>query len=155
MTAIADGADRVPPVEFGGRMVRVLAAGWLDGRDFPTGAVDPEWLVRLVAVALRCAAAPTRGLHACPMCARAGRDFDREMLPAVRFPDPVRGSWALGSAELWVPGADGEVWAAPDLIVHYVAAHGYRPPAGFVAAVSRFRGIEAWDAGAFAERAGA
>jgi hypothetical protein len=40
-----------------------------------------------------------------------------------------------GSAELHVAAADGRVYAAPSLVLHYVRDHGYGPPAEFVAAV--------------------
>jgi hypothetical protein len=39
-----------------------------------------------------------------------------------------------GSAEIRVVGV-GRVYAAPDLIGHYVEAHGYCPPEEFIAAV--------------------
>jgi hypothetical protein len=42
---------------------------------------------------------------------------------------------SLGSAEIRVPGSGGRIYAAPDLIYHYVEAHGYRPPDEFVEAV--------------------
>jgi hypothetical protein len=43
----------------------------------------------------------------------------------------------LGSAELWVPASDGSIFAAPNMIVHYVEMHGYLPPPAFVLAVER------------------
>jgi len=36
----------------------------------------------------------------------------------------------LGSAELWIPGTE-TLFAAPDLIVHYVREHRYLPPEAF------------------------
>jgi len=44
-------------------------------------------------------------------------------------------SQAQGNGEIRVTGADGVVFAAPVLIAHYVAAHGYRPPQAFIDAV--------------------
>jgi len=41
----------------------------------------------------------------------------------------------LGSAEIRVVGQDGTVYAAPDLIYHYVVVHDYRPPEEFIQAV--------------------
>lgn len=43
----------------------------------------------------------------------------------------------LGSAEIWVPGREGCIYAAPTLIVHYVEAHEYLPPPEFIEAVLR------------------
>jgi hypothetical protein len=40
-----------------------------------------------------------------------------------------------GSHELYIPG-DGCVYATPDLVVHYMNAHGYLPPLEFCIAVS-------------------
>ncbi len=42
----------------------------------------------------------------------------------------------LGSAEIRVLG-DGGIYAAPDLLPHYIEAHGYQPPDEFVDAVMR------------------
>jgi hypothetical protein len=42
---------------------------------------------------------------------------------------------ALSSTEIRVVGRDGRVYAAPGLVCHYVAAHGYQPPQEFVEAV--------------------
>lgn len=41
----------------------------------------------------------------------------------------------LGHAEIRVFGDAGEVYAAPDMLFHYVACHGYLPPAEFVRAL--------------------
>lgn len=52
------------------------------------------------------------------------------------FPIEVEGELIkLGSAEIHVKAADGRTFAAPDLICHYFAAHGYRPPEEFIEAV--------------------
>ncbi len=55
----------------------------------------------------------------------------------------------LGTAEIRIFGAHDKVYAAPDLIYHYVEKHGYKPPDEFVEAVlngpypadSRFQGM--------------
>ena len=41
----------------------------------------------------------------------------------------------LGSAEMTVKGKDGKIYAAPNLIYHYMAAHDYDPPKEFVEAL--------------------
>jgi hypothetical protein len=42
----------------------------------------------------------------------------------------------LGSAEIRIIG-DEDIYAAPDLIYHYVTAHNYKPPTEFVQAVAQ------------------
>jgi hypothetical protein len=41
----------------------------------------------------------------------------------------------LGNGEILVVGATGTAFLAPTLIFHYVAEHGYRPPAVFAEAL--------------------
>jgi hypothetical protein len=92
--------------------------GWLDRRHpFPTGPTSARFRAQLLWLCRR-RVKRTRGLHRCEFC--QGRDRSH------------------GSAEIRVCGGD-RVYAAPELVYHYVAAHGYLPPAGFVAAVL------AWD----------
>lgn len=57
----------------------------------------------------------TRGWHTCPFCKEPHRS-------------------ATSSAEVRVEH-DGVVYAAPELIVHYVLAHDYMPPSKYVEAV--------------------
>jgi len=42
---------------------------------------------------------------------------------------------ARGNGEIRAAG-DGIIYAAPVLIVHYIEAHGYQPPAAFLAAIA-------------------
>jgi hypothetical protein len=41
----------------------------------------------------------------------------------------------FGSAEIRVPGKGNIVFAAPEMIAHYVIMHEYRPPEEFIEAV--------------------
>jgi hypothetical protein len=41
----------------------------------------------------------------------------------------------LGSAEIHVKGPGGRTFVAPDLVYHYIVAHGYRPSIEFIEAV--------------------
>ena len=92
--------------------------GWLDRfHPFPTGPTSEEFRDKLGRLCAR-RVKRTRGLHHCPFC--KGRER-----PA-------------SSSEMRVASA-GRVYAAPSLVHHYVAAHDYRPPDEFVAAVL------AWD----------
>ena len=53
-----------------------------------------------------------RGWHICEFCANA-----------------------RGNGDIRLRGVDGEVYAAPVMIHHYVTVHGYQPPAEFIEAV--------------------
>jgi hypothetical protein len=94
--------------------------GWLDRRHpFPTWETGEDFRAKLLKLC-KLRVKQARGFHACDLC--TGRDKPR------------------GSAEVRVPGA-GRVYAAPELVYHYVVAHGYKPPGEFIAAVL------AWDDG--------
>jgi adenosylhomocysteine nucleosidase len=101
---------------------KLLAVGWLD-RSIPynEGFVRRDLVRRL----LKLAAKPvnlTRGFHICEYCEASwsARDKDR---------------CARGNGEIRVKGINGTVYAAPVLICHYIQAHNYRPPDGFLEAV--------------------
>ena len=68
----------------------------------------------------------TLGYHKCPFC----RDSSFGIL--VQHGREKR---RLGSAEIRVLGRENVVYAAPDLIYHYVVEHYYRPPDEFIQAV--------------------
>jgi hypothetical protein len=106
----------------------VLAVGWLDqAHAFPTGEVDPALLATLKLLATTQWAMQMRGFCNCKLCG------------SERVPLEVRGiRRRLGSAEIWVPhkGDTSRVFAAPDLIVHYIEAHAYLPPEAFLEALA-------------------
>jgi hypothetical protein len=57
-----------------------------------------------------------------------------------------------GHAELWIPDERTSlVFAAPDLLPHYVAAHGYRPPDEFIDVVRGMplKRYQNWDSSSF------
>jgi hypothetical protein len=111
----------------------LLNIGWLErGHAVPTGSVPEDFVRRLAWLCAHTAVQRTRGIHRCtiPPCA-SGRDAPRVVV-TIDGEDVY-----LGGAEVWV-GVDGGIWyAAPDLVYHYVTAHGYRPPDGFIEAVLR------------------
>lgn len=89
--------------------------GWLDGEhDFPTGQVSAEFFERLTELA-RDPFEPfsSMGFHECEVC---------------QFPE------ARNGRNMFIPG-DGFIFVSPAMIVHYVAAHSYRPPDEFITAV--------------------
>jgi hypothetical protein len=99
--------------------------GWLaSGIDFTATAPDPQFVDRLWRFC-KIAVGQTRGLHECELChsreANVPRRNGEELL--------------LGSAEIRVVGDHGQLYAAPNLIYHYVVSHNYSPPPQFVRAV--------------------
>ncbi|GAA1555537.1 hypothetical protein GCM10009678_43190 [Actinomadura kijaniata] len=99
-----------------------LNVGWLsDEQPFPRGTPPDgllpalRWLTEGQGVNL------TRGWHWCELCAPKGEEV-------------------TGNGEIRVPGAPGVVYAAPVMITHYVAEHGYLPPAEFVTALLAYHG---------------
>ena len=111
----------------------VLNFGWL-GSEIPAGrGVTDAALVERLKLYLPYRVAQTRGFHLCPFCPPP--KLDEEMPGMLRSPLPqeIDGLF-LGTAEIRIVG-DGRIYAAPDLVVHYVAAHGYELPNEVAAAV--------------------
>lgn len=101
------------------------AVGWLGKqRGFAKGTVSEQALRRIEALTME-PVAPTRGGHFCEFCSQ----------PAPLFYKIKGEHILLGTAEIRVFGADGQIYAAPDMLVHYIADHGYLPPREFLDAV--------------------
>jgi hypothetical protein len=127
MPTIPDGEPRGPEDR--------RAAGWLpSGGGFATGPVGEPYAHRLFCERLFEASRAwvvdvRRGFHPCALCP----SDDRAVMVRVER----NGRTAhLGNGEIHATDRSGQGWAAPTLIYHYVTAHGYRPPAGFVDAVT-------------------
>ena len=122
----------------------VVTVGWLSSEHgFPTGNVDAD-VVRTIGELL-CSnrVNKTRGFHLCELC----------KAPKAIEVTSTRDSLLLGSAEIWVPSLDeSTVFAAPDLLMHYVARHKYKPPAQFLEALAAARGHPNWDPGLECEK---
>jgi hypothetical protein len=107
---------------------KVRAIGWLDGtHSFSTGPADRDLLLRLVVLA----ESPWEpvmlmGYHTCELCIQP----DTHMTPVVFEGRRLH----VGVHNLFVPGY-GVIYAAPSMILHYILAHGYRPPDEFAEAV--------------------
>jgi hypothetical protein len=102
-----------------------LNVGWLDAdHDFRRGAVSEPFLGALFEICKR-PVNRTRGWHWCELCNAEAP------IVAIRGHTTIH----LGSAEIRVPGAGPILYAAPDLIYHYITEHGYHPPAEFIEAV--------------------
>ena len=106
-----------------------LNVGWLDpGRSYPQGQVRMEFVQRLRELCVTQPVNQTRGFHQCGFCAASGQGNDI----IAQWQDCVR---KMGSAEIWVVSPTGVTFAAPDLILYYVEAHQYLPPADLIATV--------------------
>jgi len=106
----------------------VRNVGWLaTGRPFSVGDVADEFLDRLWEYC-KFPVMQTRGVNGCELCTPMNFDF----VTARHNGETLE----LGSAEVWVfGGTEHSIFAAPDLIFHYVTEHGYRPPTVFIDAV--------------------
>src|SRR5262245_565679 len=102
----------------------VVNIGWLDNdHPFERGIVPEGFSERLKWAMSALSVNRMRGFHVCDMCASKG---------LIQYDEPIwlmgESRLMLGSAELWVPGQGERIYAAPNLIHHYVETHGYVPP---------------------------
>ncbi len=101
--------------------------GWLSAaQPYPQGGLSVEFLERLWAFC-RTRVRQMRGLHACELCSASNYEANT----ARRHGETIE----IGSAEIRVFGSGRRVYAAPNLIYHYVVEHRYRPPEEFISAV--------------------
>jgi len=92
------------------------AIGWLTkDKPFATGKTDSDAFARLKEL-MHASWQPmiTLGVHECELC-----QFDS----------------TCGNANLFVPNGN-VIFVCPELIVHYIASHHYRPPDEFITAVT-------------------
>jgi|SRR5579864_3631575 len=120
------------------------AVGWLS-RDhkFETAAPTDE-LLDLIWQYCKFPVAQMRGVHVCEFCPSSlwtAHDLS-SLLDGLRHADSLSRAerngevLLLGSAEIRVFGKDGLIYAAPNLIYHYISFHHYRPPSEFLDALS-------------------
>jgi hypothetical protein len=99
--------------------------GWLgDSHAFETAVPDPELLEVLwdyCAISL----AQMRGLHNCEFCPSGTSNLAESKGRTL----------LLGSAEIRVFSKHQDIYAAPNLIYHYVAVHHYKAPEKLLAAL--------------------
>jgi hypothetical protein len=108
--------DQSPCDYFGDQFVNCLSAvGWLERtRPFRTGVVDPDVYAKLnVLLSDPWQPVVSCGFHVCDLCLYEG---------------------PRGTNNLFVP-ASNVALVCPELIGHYMNAHGYLPPDEFCAAV--------------------
>jgi hypothetical protein len=99
--------------------------GWLGkGNRFATEQPTDRFLDRLWDYCLW-SFNQTRGRHLCEFCVG-------EM---PRITERSGHQLLLGSAEIRVISNSGEIFASPNLVYHYIAAHNYHPPQVFLDAI--------------------
>ncbi|MFD8518609.1 hypothetical protein ACFV2D_01100 [Streptomyces capillispiralis] len=119
-----------------------LTVGWpAAGHRWTTGPAPAGFTDRLAAVLDAQQVNAVLGLHECALCPTPLPDAHPWYTPR---PGHLRAS--AGTGEIRVPGTPGTVFAAPHLIGHYVADHGYLPPRPFVEAVLAFDPYGPWPA---------
>ncbi|WP_285566740.1 hypothetical protein [Streptomyces sp. RTGN2] len=115
-------------------MIPKFNVGWLSRfRPFAEGAVDSE-VMDILAFQVKMPRGRTRGKYPCYFCSafRAKGVAVSVEIGGVEHP--------LGGGEIHAFSKDGDVFAAPDLIYHYIRSHGYRPPNDFMLALA-----EGWE----------
>lgn len=103
-----------------------LNVGWLDkSHAYPQAEVPDGFVERLWRFCWN-SVLQMRGLHACDFC-----PIGDEYVVEQRGDEERR----LGSAQIRVFGQNNVIYAAPDMVYHYVVRHHYCPPAEFIQAV--------------------
>jgi hypothetical protein len=99
-----------------------LSVGWLElGREYTRGSVAPDVLAKLRDL-MNYASGMSLGSHYCEFCMG-----HRDQRPGWR-------GVASGSVTLSIPGSRA-IYETPQLVIHYIEAHNYQPPAEFCEAV--------------------
>jgi hypothetical protein len=104
---------------------RTRNVGWLGSDDLFQKAVPNERDLDLLWAFCKVSVAQTRGVHPCELgdgkiSYRAGRKGETLL---------------LGTSEIRVFSPDGDIFAAPTMLYHYVCAHSYNPPPAFLKAL--------------------
>ncbi|MFF4569787.1 hypothetical protein [Streptomyces sp. NPDC001410] len=110
-----------------------LNVGWLEAaQPWTQGPVSDGFTDKLLKILAVQEVNGTLGLHHCDFC--PGLDDSNPWFT----PRPGHRCASAGTSEIRVPGPPGIAFAAPQLVGHYVADHGYLPPQRFVDAVFAF-----------------
>lgn len=126
----------------------VRNVGWLDEcHPFNCGTPPAGFAAALRLWLLHAKANQMRGFQLCRFCRFEGYQLERYKQIEIM----VEGQKTyLGSAEIWIPSSDGSIFAAPNLILHYVEIHSYLPPPSFIEAVLQPVSAD-WNAAAISE----
>ena len=105
----------------------VVNVGWLDFvHDFPQGSATKAFIDRLWILCRR-RIMTMQGFHVCEFC-----DMPHDKAPTAQRGEEIL---SLGFIEIRVFSRSNRVYAAPNLIYHYVVEHHYQPPEEFIQAV--------------------
>lgn len=105
----------------------ILCVGWLEQENkFISGQPTKSFEQKLFQLCLN-PVNRTRGFHSCDFCSPPEYG-------GIKVQNNEQET-TLGSAEIWVWGENNKVYAAPNLIYHYVTQHHYQPPDEFISAV--------------------
>jgi hypothetical protein len=110
--------------------VSAVNVGWLEpGQEYMQGEV-PEDFIDVLAVTVRDSRRmKMRGWHSCQLTHVGYAE------PYPTTVDVGGQKVSLGGAEIRVVAKSGEWLIAPDLVLHYVLNHSYKPPTDFIEAV--------------------
>ena len=110
-----------------GIATNTVNVGWLDCQyDYPRGSVGDDFLYKLWGFT-RLRLIRMRGFHKCNLC-----------LSNTTSPLTVTNgdeTLFLGASEIRVFGGNGVIYAAPNMLYHYIKEHSYEPPKEFINAV--------------------
>lgn len=110
--------------------VVAVNVGWLEpGEEYVRGDVPDGFIDALAVIVRDSCQMRTRGWHGCQLPHGA----HEESYPITV--DVGGRKVSLGSAEVRVVAKSGEWMIAPNLVLHYVSNHSYRPPTDFIEAV--------------------
>lgn len=109
------------------KMDNLYNIGWLEkNHEFSKGQVPDEFVDKLWDYS-HFAVANTRGFHICDLC-----DHLPNEMPSIEYKSNLL---KVGTAEIRVFGKNNKIYAAPNLVFHYVTKHGYKPADEFIEAV--------------------
>ena len=106
----------------------LVAIGWLNAdHDYPTGDVPIDFLVRIEQFCTK-PLIRTFGADFCSLCG-VEEVIRMRLLSGKEFT-------LYGANEIRILSLDKDkVYAAPDLVLHYIVSHHYKPPQEFIDAV--------------------
>ncbi len=109
---------------YGGKQENSFNIGWLErGQPVRKGDVPQEFIDKIWKY-LRYPVNVYRGFHVCDLC----------LHPMAGIPVAVHEGRMrqIGYYEIRVWARNGNVYAAPSMIYHYITCHGYKPPQEFI-----------------------
>jgi len=137
MTYFPDGSSYAYGPESGEDRSRLVNVGWLSADHAYVRGEVPNDLTTKLARLCRHGINRMRGFHVCEFCPEGPADRRGHMT----FARDEVGEFLVGSAEIRVPESGQRVFAALDMIIHYVTEHGYKPPDDFLRAPAEMEAL--------------